>query len=146
METHTHAYINTYSTPLYEDSSLIDEEIDGKLQCPSWWMTSFGPMCWSRMPNQRLAHLPLPLLCSPLLTIDQWEFCTLASFEFNAWGGRAVDGALYCPSLSLVALPPLHSPIHLYLEGVQAMTDPVLLCLFTLICRQSLCVKWPVCF
>lgn len=31
-------------------------------------------------------------------------------------------------------------------RGVQAMTDPVALCLFSLICRQSLCVKWPFCF
>lgn len=33
------------------------------------------------------------------LTIDQWEFCSPASFEFNAWGGRA------CWRGSLVPVP-----------------------------------------
>lgn len=119
-QTCVHTYINAYPSPLYERSSLIDEEIDGKLQCPSWWMTSFGPMCWSCMPNRSRAHPPPSLSPLFLLTIDQWDFCTPASFEFNAWGRRAVDVALYCLSLSLGPLPPFHSPIHLYLEGSKA--------------------------
>lgn len=107
----THTFTHAYFTCLYEFSSLIDEEIDSKLQCPSWWMTSFGPMCWSRMPKLRLTTPPSTLsLRSPWLTIDQWEFWTAARFEFNAWGRKAVDVALYCPSPSLIALPPLHSP------------------------------------
>ena len=85
---------------------------------------------------------PPVFLRSSLLTIDQSEFCTPASFEFNAWGRRAVDVALYCPSQSLITLPSLHFLIYLYL----AVTDPVVVCLFTLVCRQSFRVKWPACF
>lgn len=143
MQTHKPTYINPYFTPLNGHSSLIDEEIDGKLQCPSWWMTSFGPMCWSRTPNQRPAHPAPPSSFAPfLLTIDQWKFSPSALFDFNAWGGRSSRRGF------LLARPG-PSTIHLYLGGwggVWAMTDPVALCLFILISRQSLCVKWSVCF
>lgn len=141
-----HQHTLTFPTPLQGRSSLIDEEIDGKLQCPSWWMTSFGPMCWSQMPKQIFAQPPVPPLFVFLPTIDQCVFCTQASFDFNAWGGGAVDAALYCVSQSLDP-PPLSLLSHPSLcREVWAMTDPVSVCLFTLICRQSVSVKGPFCF
>lgn len=62
--------------------------------------------------------------------------------------GRAVDAALYRLSPVPWTLHPSPSPVpHPSLSrGVGAMTDPVAACLFSLMCRQSLCVKWPFCF
>lgn len=57
--------------------------------------------------------------------------------------GRAVDAALYSSSRSLGPPPLPHPSLS---RGVRAVTDPVALCLFTLIRRRSLCVKRPFCF
>ncbi len=96
-----HPHPQTYTCT----SGLMDEEIDGKLLCPLWWMTSFG---------QCADHVCLKVespfsfsLCLPLI----FPAC-YASFliESNSWRGPHVETPVSTHQ------PLLHA-IHLYLRS-----------------------------
>lgn len=96
-----HPHPQTYT----RTSGLMDEEIDGKLLCPLWWMTSFG---------QCADHVCLKVespfsfsLCLPLI----FPACYASfPFESNSWRGPHVETPVSTHQ------PLLHA-IHLYLRS-----------------------------